>query len=104
MEWVDGNLHLLDQTKLPSSEEIVICKTIDDVCESIRKMVVRGAPAIGCAAAFGYVLGVRSLVKDLNVENMLPDSYSALVTKGRERVFYSLLHTRPTAVNLEWAL
>ena len=35
MEWVDGNLHLLDQTKLPGSEEIVICKTMDDVCESI---------------------------------------------------------------------
>ena len=70
MDWVDGDLHLLDQTKLPSSEEIVICKTMDDVCESIRKMVVRGAPAIGCAAAFGYVLGVRSLAKDLNVENM----------------------------------
>ena len=104
MEWVDGNLHLLDQTKLPSSEEIVICKTMDDVCESIKKMVVRGAPAIGCAAAFGYVLGVRSLVKDLNVENMSPDSCSGLVTKGREKIYYSLLKTRPTAVNLEWAL
>ena len=88
MEWVDGNLHLLDQTKLPSSEEIVICKTMDDVCESIKKMVVRGAPAIGCAAAFGYVLGVRSLVKDLNVENMSPDSCSSLVTKGRENLLF----------------
>ena len=104
MEWVDGNLHLLDQTKLPGSEEIVICKTLDDVCESIRTMVVRGAPAIGCAAAFGYVLGIRSLVKDLNVENMLPDSCSSLLTKGREKIYYSLLKTRPTAVNLEWAL
>jgi len=104
MEWVDGNLHLLDQTKLPSSEEIVICKTIDDVCESIRKMVVRGAPAIGCAAAFGYVLGVRSLVQGLNVDNMSPHSCSSLVTKGREKIYQSLLKTRPTAVNLEWAL
>ena len=104
MEWVDGNLHLLDQTKLPGSEEIVICKTVEDVCESIRKMVVRGAPAIGCAAAFGYVLGVRTLVKDLNVENKSPDSCSSVVTKGREKIYYSLLKTRPTAVNLEWAL
>ena len=104
MEWVDGNLHLLDQTKLPSSEEIVICKTMDDVCDCIRKMIVRGAPAIGCAAAFGYVLGVRSLVKDLNVENMSPDGCSSLVTEGREKIYYSLLKTRPTAVNLEWAL
>jgi len=104
MEWVNGTLHLLDQTKLPSSEEIFICKTVDDVCESIRKMVVRGAPAIGCAAAFGYVLGVRDLVKELDVENMSPDSCSSLVTKGRERIYYSLLKTRPTAVNLEWAL
>ena len=87
MEWVDGNLHLLDQTKLPSSEEIVICKTVDDVCDSIKNMVVRGAPAIGCAAAFGYVLGVRSLVKELNVENMSPDSCSSLVTKGRENYY-----------------
>ncbi len=104
MDWVDGDLHLLDQTKLPSSEEIVICRTMDDVCESIRKMVVRGAPAIGCAAAFGYVLGVRSLVKDLNVENMSADFCSSLVTKGKEKIYYSLLKTRPTAVNLEWAL
>ena len=104
MDWVDGNLHLLDQTKLPSSEEIVICKTMDDVCESIRKMVVRGAPAIGCAAAFGYVLGVRSLVKDLNAENMSFDSCSNSVTKGKEKIYFSLLKTRPTAVNLEWAL
>ena len=104
MEWVDGNLHLLDQTKLPGSEKIVICKTVEDVCESIRKMVVRGAPAIGCAAAFGYVLGVRTLVKDLNVENKSPDSCSSAVTKGREKIYYSLLKTRPTAVNLEWSL
>ena len=104
MEWVDGNLHLLDQTKLPGSEEIVVCKTMDDVCESIKKMVVRGAPAIGCAAAFGYVLGVRSLVQGLNVDNMSPQSCSSLVTKGREKIYQSLLKTRPTAVNLEWAL
>ena len=104
MEWVDGNLHLLDQTKLPGSEEIVVCKTMDDVCGSIKKMVVRGAPAIGCAAAFGYVLGVRSLVNDLNLENKSPDSCSSLFTKGREKIYYSLLKTRPTAVNLEWAL
>ena len=104
MDWVDGNLHLLDQTKLPSSEEIVICKTMDDVCESIKKMVVRGAPAIGCAAAFGYVLGVRSLVKDLNVENMSSENSFNLVTKGKGKIYYSLLKTRPTAVNLEWAL
>ncbi len=104
MEWVDGNLHLLDQTKLPGSEEIVVCKTMDDVCESIRNMVVRGAPAIGCAAAFGYVLGVRSLVQDLKFENKSPDSCSSLVAKGIEKIYYSLLKTRPTAVNLEWAL
>ena len=104
MEWVDGNLHLLDQTKLPSSEEIVICKTLDDVCDSIRKMVVRGAPAIGCAAAFGYVLGVKSLIKDIDVENLSSNSCSSLVNKGREKIYYSLLKTRPTAVNLEWAL
>ncbi len=104
MEWVDGNLHLLDQTKLPGSEEIVVCKTMDDVCKSIKKMVVRGAPAIGCAAAFGYVLGVRSLVKDSNLENKSPDHCSSLVAKGREKIYQSLLKTRPTAVNLEWAL
>ena len=92
MDWVDGNLHLLDQTKLPSSEEVVICKTMEDVCESIKKMVVRGAPAIGCAAAFGYVLGVRDLVKELDVENMSPDSCSSLVTKGRERIYYLRYH------------
>ena len=49
MEWVDGSLLLLDQTKLPHREEIVVCSSLEDVCMAIKEMVVRGAPAIGCA-------------------------------------------------------
>ena len=61
MKWVNKSLYLLDQTKLPHSEEFVVCSSVGDVCEAIKGMVVRGAPAIGCAAAFGYVLGINSL-------------------------------------------
>ena len=59
MEWVGEKLHLLDQTQLPHREEFVICESVDDVCRAIKTMVVRGAPAIGCAAAFGYALGIN---------------------------------------------
>jgi methylthioribose-1-phosphate isomerase len=83
--WTKKSLLLLDQTKLPFKKEYVECKTILDVAESIKNMVVRGAPAIGVAAAYGFVLGKKSGLSDENIYNIL-------------------INTRPTAVNLEWAL
>ena len=78
-------LSLLNQLLLPEREEYVLCRTSAEVCHCIRTMVVRGAPAIGVTAAYGVVLG-------------------AIEGLQEARVFESLAATRPTAVNLFWAL
>ncbi len=78
-------LHLLDQRLLPHRVEHVVCRSADDVADAIRDMVVRGAPAIGIAAAWGLVLA-RAAGDDLDA--------------AAER----LLRSRPTAVNLRWAI
>ena len=56
----DGALHLLDQRRLPARAEIVIVRSARETAQAIRDMVVRGAPAIGCAAAYGLALAARS--------------------------------------------
>jgi methylthioribose-1-phosphate isomerase len=85
MRWEDGVLHLLDQLRLPGEEVWVACRTEEEVADAIRRMVVRGAPAIGCAAAYGVALAAR---------------------RGAplERAIDLLAAARPTAVNLFWAL
>lgn len=85
IQFVDGVLRLLDQRALPTEEKWVECKSYKDVARCIREMNVRGAPAIGIAAAYGVVLGVKEGAP-------LDDVYAALAA------------TRPTAVNLFWAL
>ena len=59
VEWTPEGVRLIDQTKLPESEEYAVCRTAAEVADAIRRMVVRGAPAIGAAAAFGAVLALR---------------------------------------------
>jgi methylthioribose-1-phosphate isomerase len=81
IRWKGDRLELLDQRLLPDKTEYVTCRTAEEVASAIRDMVVRGAPAIGCAAAFGVVLSKGS-----------PHSYEVLA------------NSRPTAVNLFWAL
>ncbi|HUQ25740.1 MAG TPA: S-methyl-5-thioribose-1-phosphate isomerase [Burkholderiales bacterium] len=81
IRWKGNCLELLDQRLLPGKTSYVKCKTAKDVAKAIKDMVVRGAPAIGCAAAFGVVLG-----------------------KGSASSFEVLSKSRPTAVNLFWAL
>src|SRR5688500_5455361 len=81
IRWLGDRLDLLDQRLLPERMEYVTCRTAEEVAKAIKDMVVRGAPAIGCAAAFGVVLG-----------------------KGAESSFKILSESRPTAVNLFWAL
>lgn len=81
IRWRDGRLELLDQRLLPARTEYVACTNATEVAAAIRDMVVRGAPAIGCAAAFGVVLG-----------------------RGAEPAYAALAASRPTAVNLFWAL
>jgi methylthioribose-1-phosphate isomerase len=89
-----GNLVLLDQTRLPGEIVEHRCRSVEDVWEAIRSLRVRGAPAIGIAAAYGVVLGVR-------------DCLTSSAAATREKVFQAsdrLATSRPTAVNLFWAL
>src|SRR5437870_12841004 len=60
LEWTDSGVRFIDQTKLPTEEAYVTCKTYGQVGAAIRNMVVRGAPAIGVAAAMGIALGAKS--------------------------------------------
>ncbi len=89
LRWADGNpghLVLLDQTKLPTEVVELDCRTVEDVWHAIKRLSVRGAPAIGCAAAYGVVLGAGG------------GAYGALAACDY------LATSRPTAVNLFWAL
>jgi methylthioribose-1-phosphate isomerase len=81
IRWKGDRLELLDQRLLPDKTEYVTCRSAEEVAQAIRDMVVRGAPAIGCAAAFGVVLG-----------------------NGSKEGYEILAKSRPTAVNLFWAL
>jgi methylthioribose-1-phosphate isomerase len=92
MRWEGPGLKLLDQTLLPVEEVWIDCETPEQVADAIRRLAVRGAPAIGVAAAYGLVLGLRT-VSD-------PDRLVARF----EEVSELLGSTRPTAVNLRWAL
>jgi len=96
IRWVgdaNGHLELLDQTLLPQQRKILRVTTVDGVIDAIVRLAVRGAPAIGVAASYGLLLGVRekSLAGD------------ALVAEVRE-VAARLFGARPTAVNLGWAM
>ena len=90
--WRNDSLILLDQRALPVDETYVTCRDWESVALSIETMVVRGAPAIGITAAWGIVLGARALANELGQPEAL------------EPVFSRLASTRPTAVNLFWAL
>ncbi len=85
IRWSEGRLELLDQRRLPTRTEWVTCRRAEEAAEAIADMVVRGAPAIAIAAAYGMALAARA-GDDLDV--------------ARSR----LAHARPTAVNLRWAL
>ncbi len=94
--WKGDSLLLLDQRRLPLEEVWVECKTYEDVAKAIENMVVRGAPAIGVTAAYGVALGAKQVLKE---------SKSYMDFKARlEMVINRLAATRPTAVNLFWAL
>jgi len=85
---------LLDQRKLPLTEEYIECRTYQEVAAAIRTLVVRGAPAIGVAAAAGIALGMQQLT-------MEPETN---IAEQFERICATLAQTRPTAVNLFWAI
>ncbi len=91
IQWKEDKVIILDQRVLPEKEVYRVCDTYPEVADCIRRMVIRGAPAIGVAAAMGVALGaVRA-----------PDKY---FDREFERILMTLSKTRPTAVNLFWAL
>ena len=92
--WQDDNIVMVDQRKLPASEIYVTCKTVNDVAKAIKTMVIRGAPAIGVCAAMGIALGAaRSKATG-----------TKQFTTEFQRSCDLLAATRPTAVNLFWAI
>src|SRR5438309_10446822 len=92
--WTGSACRLLDQTKLPTETTYVDVTDEKQMWDAIKRLVVRGAPAIGVSAAFGVYLGVRSHADDA------PDQCLDRVNA----VCYYLATSRPTAVNLFWAL
>jgi methylthioribose-1-phosphate isomerase len=91
IEWRGDRLILLDQRQLPSAEVYLECVDWQQVADAIRDMVVRGAPAIGITAAYGFYLGVKSAGGGCDVATL-------------NQIRQGLMATRPTAVNLGWAL
>ena len=94
IEWNDGTVVMIDQRKLPAKEVYVHCKTPRQVAKAIKTMVIRGAPAIGVAAAMGLALGVHRS-KATGTQELAAEFY---------KVCDLLAETRPTAVNLFWAI
>lgn len=94
LRWRDARLELLDQRRLPGGVEYVTCASAEEVAQAIRAMAVRGAPAIGCAAAFGIAL------EGLRLAGQGRPAFDAALAQA----FDVLAQSRPTAVNLFWAL
>ena len=97
LEWRDGALYLIDQRQLPLRFETVVCRTAEETAAAIRDMVVRGAPAIGAAAAYGMALGARDAAARFAGD-------TAGFLDEMERIGAHLKQARPTAVNLFWAV
>jgi len=101
VEWVGdaatGHLRLLDQTRLPGEVAYLDCTSTDLVWDAIKRLVVRGAPAIGLAAAYGMVVAAREALEAAGRD---PDTFGSAL---QQRAAY-LIECRPTAVNLKWAV
>ncbi len=94
LEWRDDFLRIIDQTYLPQRKVFTDLRDVGRVWEAIRKLRVRGAPAIGIAAAYGFYLGVKDL----------PEKGFPAFWLESERIGDYLESSRPTAVNLHWAV
>src|SRR5688500_18599611 len=94
VEWTSEGIRMIDQRLLPNEEKYLMLRSWEEVAQAITKMVVRGAPAIGVSAAMGLALGASQSV-GMSVEDLDDDfSYMCQV----------MSQTRPTAVNLFWAI
>lgn len=99
LQWIggpNGHLSLIDQTLLPTQLQTIDCHTVEEVWEAIKVLRVRGAPAIGIAAAYGVCVGIQTL----DLTRISPDQLSQRISA----VTTYLATSRPTAVNLFWAL
>jgi methylthioribose-1-phosphate isomerase len=94
IEWKDGKVIMLDQSKLPLEITYIECTDYRTVAEGIKRLRIRGAPAIGIAAAMGIALGAQNIEARNSRQFM----------KGLEPIFHEMLSTRPTAVNIRWAV
>jgi methylthioribose-1-phosphate isomerase len=94
LTWTPEGVRFIDQTKLPLEESYVLATTYEQVADVIVTMVVRGAPAIGVSAAYGIALGAQQTKAESPAE-FAPEF---------ERICARLAATRPTAVNLFWAI
>ncbi len=88
IQWTDAGVVMIDQTKLPRQEVYVTCTNYSEVADAIRDMIIRGAPAIGVAAAMGVALGMQDAETEAEFD----------------QICETLAKTRPTAVNLFWAI
>ena len=93
VEWQDGEVVLIDQRRLPAEQVMIRCRDHSQVAAAIKDMAIRGAPAIGVAAALGIALGVRNTAAE-----------GAALRVEFDRICQELASTRPTAVNLFWAI
>jgi methylthioribose-1-phosphate isomerase len=94
LRWVEDRLEMIDQRILPADFQYISYNSAVSVADGIRSMVVRGAPAIGCAAAYGVALEALNL-QDANMDQFL---------NGMGNAYEKLLQSRPTAINLYWAI
>ncbi len=94
VEWTDEGVRMLDQRLLPTEEKWLMLRTYNDVAAGIKDMVVRGAPAIGVSAAYGIALGAKQFV-GTNIDDLADELDYICEVLGA---------TRPTAVNLFWAI
>jgi len=93
-EWRDGAIRILDQTRLPDDETIIVCDDLDKICEAIRSLRIRGAPALGVTAAYAVLMGATGIKHSSQTEFLQELDVVASRIKA----------TRPTAVNLFWAV
>jgi methylthioribose-1-phosphate isomerase len=93
IEWIDGKVVILDQSRLPFEVTFIECTDFKQVAECIKTMKIRGAPAIGIAAAMGIALGAQ----DIKAENF------ERFVESLDPIFLEMLSTRPTGVNIKWA-
>ncbi|MBI3988115.1 MAG: S-methyl-5-thioribose-1-phosphate isomerase [candidate division NC10 bacterium] len=94
LEWIEGGIRILDQTHLPHEEVYVECRDVSSIAEAIRSMRIRGAPAIGVAAAAAMALGAQTIQEQ---------TFEAFSTK-LSALGEDLAKARPTAVNLKWGI